>query len=179
MLATLLLAWALSGPTHGSIVHGPSWEDGLPDEARSIQRVRSQTPAITAVIVDSMARSETMRRLVGKINSTDGLVYVDEGRCGHSVRACLVLSLKVAGPHRLLRILVDTHKTNGDLAASIGHELQHAVEVLDDPGITNFYQMFHFFLREGPTGLERFETAAAVKTGWMIDSELHASRSQD
>jgi hypothetical protein len=154
-------------------------EAGVAKVPQSLERVRSETPGIVEVIRAASLRSPTLRRLVETVDATDGLVYVDEGRCGHSVRACLVLSLKVAGPHRLLRILVDSRKAGPDLAASIGHELQHAVEILSEPGIIDGHGMFHFFQRVGPTGHDRFETAAAVKAGMNIEDELHSSRARE
>jgi hypothetical protein len=79
-----------------------------------LARVRSNTPSIAAIIQDAAERSPLFRRLIETIDATDGLVYVDEGKCGHGVSACLVLSVQVAGPHRLLRILVDPHKHKRD-----------------------------------------------------------------
>jgi hypothetical protein len=62
------------------------------------------------------------------------------------VRACLVLSVKVAGPYRLLRILIDTRKAAGDeLMAAIGHELWHAIEALSDPSVTDNPSIYQFF----------------------------------
>ena len=129
-------------------------------------RVRSNDPAFTAVIQQAAERSPLFRRLIATIDATDGLVYVDEGKCGHSVAACLTLSVKVAGPYRLLRILVDLQrrKRDCDLMASIGHELHHAIELLREPNVRDYHAAFSFFEREGPTDREkgRFETAEAV-----------------
>ena len=173
MQGVLLLTLSLSIPTAASAgTPGRESETGLATVAQSIERVRSETAGIVDVIQAAAARSDTLRELIQKIGATDGLVYVDEGRCGHGVRACLVLSLKVAGPHRLLRILVDTRKAGSDLAACIGHELQHALEILGEPGIISSRHMYHFFDRVGQTGLDRFETSAAIKAGLNIEAEL-------
>jgi hypothetical protein len=136
-----------------------------------LHRVRSASPAIAVAIREGTERSATFRRLVDTIESTNGLVYVEEGLCGHSVRACLVLSIKVAGPYRMLRILVDTRKADRELIGSIGHELQHAVEVLSDPSVTDYYKVYSFYQREGPTGSDRFETLAAVRAGLEVLAE--------
>src|SRR5262245_7941285 len=92
-------------------------------------RVRGVSARVVAIIDAAAAQSETFRRLVDQINHTDGMVYVAEGDCGSGVRACLLLTMTLMGPYRLLRILVD-RETDSDLIASIGHELQHALEVL-------------------------------------------------
>ena len=35
---------------------------------------------------------------------------IENGQCGHGLRACLALTVRVAGRHRLLRIPVDLAK---------------------------------------------------------------------
>jgi hypothetical protein len=95
-------------------------------------RVRSASPRVVAVIIEAAAQSKTFRGLVDQIGTTDGIVYVAEGECGHGVHACLLFTITMAGPHRVLWILVDPRKADRDFMASIGHELQHAVEVLSN-----------------------------------------------
>ena len=179
MLDVLVAGWLLWLPVQasGDAARRPL-DAKTAGETHVNQRVRSENPAIAAAIESAAARSETLRRLIEAIDATDGLVYVEEGKCGHSVRACLLLSIKVAGPYRLLRIVVDLRKVGRDLGSSVGHELQHAVEVLSNPHITTNYQMYHFFNRVGPTGQGRFETLAAIETGLIIEHELDSSARQ-
>ena len=174
-MLSLLLIWSLFLDTHPTSETSRN-QPGEPVTAStpSLERVRSDNPVIAAAIRNAPAGSATLRRLLERISVTDGLIYVDEGQCGHSVRACLVLTITVAGPHRVLRILVNTRKAGDHLAEAIGHELQHALEVLSEPAITSSHQVFHFFLRVGPTGSERFETEEAVKVGMNIGAELRA-----
>jgi hypothetical protein len=140
-----------------------------------IPRVRpNDNPAIARLLDEGTTRSATFRRLVETIDATDGLVYVQEGRCGHNVRACLALSVQVAGPNRILRIVVDTRRDHDELIAAIGHELQHAVEVLSDPHVRNDPTIYFFFDRIGPTARERFETRAAIRAGTAVLAELRA-----
>ena len=50
-----------------------------------------------------------------------------------------------------------TKASDAELMASIGHEFQHAVEMLSDPTVTNSHTLFFFYQRlSGDTG--RFET---------------------
>src|SRR5688572_26715975 len=69
-------------------------------------RVRSQDPLIAHLIADALTLSATFRELVTAIDGTNGIVYVESGRCGRGARACLVLDMQVAGPNRILRILI-------------------------------------------------------------------------
>ena len=116
--------------------------------------------------------SATFRGLVEAINASDGIVYVEEGACGHGVRACLA-AVAAAGPNRLLRIKVDVRKADWDLMGSIGHELQHAVEVLAEPSVTSSHEMYFFYSRVGRRGMTgAFETQAAVDVGHIVRGEV-------
>ena len=140
-------------------------------------RIRSDNARITGAISHGTERSGTFRHLVDSVEASDGLVYVIDGECGHSVNACLLLSITTAGQFRVLRIRVALRKTPGcELVEVIGHELQHAVEVLREPRIRNNSQMYHFFGGIGPTGLGRFETAAAINAGLDVAREACRGR---
>ena len=137
-----------------------------------IVRVRAPNADIGAVIRDASEQSTTFHRLLDTIDVTDGLVFVEDGKCGHSVRACLSLSVKVTGPYRLLRVTVDTHTVDCELMASIGHELQHAIEVLSDPHVRDMPSAYSLFERLGPTGSGRFETLSALQVGDLVRGEV-------
>ena len=141
----------------------------------SMPRVRDNgDPSIAALIREATERSATFRRLVETIDATDGIVYVQHGTCRHEVQACLVLTVTVAGPHRILRIVVNTRREQTALMAALGHELQHAVEVLSDPAVTNDRAIYFFYQRVGPTGSERFETTAANRAGLDVFAEVRS-----
>jgi|SRR5215467_14259671 len=139
-----------------------------------ITRVRSPDAAIAAVIRDAPAWSSTLRSLLATIDASDGLVFIEDGPCGHSVHACLALSVKIAGPSRLLRIRVDARRSYCQLSLDIGHELQHAIEILANPGVRDWHTAYSLFQRIGRTGSERFETRAALQVGDQIEDECRA-----
>jgi len=134
-------------------------------------RVRGASPKMVAFINDA-AGSKTFRRLVNRIGSTDGIVYVAEGQCGHGVRACLLLTMTLMGPHRVLRILADPGKDDCDVMGSIGHELQHAVEVLSHYTIRSGSAMTLLYRKEGSNEGGHFETDAARKAGDAVRADL-------
>lgn len=145
------------------------------DNARPIPRVRSTDSTIAALLARGSEWSATLRRVIDLIDATDGLVYVEPGRCGKSVRACLALTMNAAGPNRMLRIVVDPRKPDCNLIASIGHELWHALEVLREPSITSDAALFFFYVREGRESRlveSAWETEEAVKTGDAVHAEL-------
>ena len=71
-------------------------------------------------------------------------------------------------------VLVSMRKAPGcQLIASIGHELQHAVEVLANPKVRSTFEMFLFFDRTAPAGWrDSFETDEAVQAGLRVDREM-------
>jgi hypothetical protein len=68
-------------------------------------RVRSENPFIAAAIASAVERSVTFEQLLASIQGTDGLVYVEEGLCGHGVRACRAIFMDILHfPARALAI---------------------------------------------------------------------------
>jgi hypothetical protein len=141
-------------------------------------RVRSEDRVLAGLIARASFESATFRRLLTTIESTNGIVYVEAGRCSHGgVRACLQMWMKAAGGNRFLRVRVDRQREDSDLdvMASIGHELQHAIEGLSDVTVINGTMLYSFFRRYAPTDNNRFETTAAVTIGNAVRDEIHVS----
>jgi len=102
-------------------------------------------------------------------------LYVAEGECGHGVQACLVSAMTTMGPNRVLRILVDGRRADRDLMGSIGHELQHAVEVLIRRSIRTYSAMILLYKELCDACGPRFETDDAVRAGNAVRDELRKS----
>ena len=151
------------------------------DEVR-IRRVRSEDPTITALIAQASEWSTTFRAFLDMIDRSDGIVYIERGRCRHGGAACMALTVKLAGPNRMLRIVIDQRRADCDLdlMASIGHELWHAIEVLREPSLRSYAQMYHFFSRDGrhtdrAGSFGAWETPSAIKAGFTVLEELYAT----
>jgi hypothetical protein len=134
--------------------------------------VRGSSPAIVEAIDQASQRSPTFNQLVTAVAATNGIVYVHYGECQRNVRACLVLTVTQAGPNRILHIRVDSRRTGHGLMVAIGHELQHALELLSEPTVVNLDTAHNFYQRVAPRRGLSFETQAAVETGLRIDREL-------
>ena len=164
-----VLGWASSAAASESRAAGQAFLMA-PDA-----RVRGVSARVVAMINEAAAQSETFRGLVDRIGTTDGMVYVAEGECGHGVGACLLLTMTAMGPNRVLRILVDHRKVDRDLMGSIGHELQHAVEVLSHRSVRNYSAMILLFKEMCDGCGRRFETDAAIRAGVAVRDELRNS----
>ena len=145
----------------------------LADEPR-ISRVRSEHPRIARLIATAAERSATFRAEIERIESTNGLIYIQEGYCRSRGLACLILKVTLAGPYRVLRVNLDMRRNDCDLMGAIGHELWHAIEALADPDVTTDSRLFFFFHQLGPTERGTFETAAAIRKGHDVFHEACA-----
>jgi hypothetical protein len=141
--------------------------------ASEVPRVRTDHPVLATLIREGISRSTTFRRVVDAIQTTDGVVYIEQGRCGHGVRACLVLSITVAGPHRVLRVVVEDLHPEAEAIAAIAHELYHALEILGQPSIRTMEAIYFSYEQHGSwRGGAFFETDAAVDAGNAVHREL-------
>jgi hypothetical protein len=167
MWTVLILALLLTAPVQDSA----SWPIASP--------VRSSSAQIIALLVDGVRDSATLKRLIDALETSDGIVYVESGRCrrgADKLQACLVNDVVVAGGRRYLRVLVDISKKPDDLVGLIGHELQHAVEVLSDRSVISTASMLAFYQGDGRNGARSYETSAAVDAGLTVAREISASR---
>ena len=167
----------LAVPTAGPTMHGAG-PDVVAQAPSPIPRIRSSDRALAGLIDQATRGSATFSRLITSIQASNGIVYVEPGRCGHGVRACLKMWMQVSGPNRFIRIVIDRSKSDRDVdvMGAIGHELQHAIEVLSEPAVTNGVTMFNFLKRTAPTDRIQFETTAAVETGNAVIDELMDQR---
>ena len=86
MVMMLGTAVAVQGPSFGP---GPDRLRDVPVAAQEpsgsltimVSGVRSSSPQLKALIDDGVARSKTFTDLVRAIEATDGIVFVEEGRC--------------------------------------------------------------------------------------------------
>ena len=143
-------------------------------------RIRSDVSQFRAIVEEGCRRSLTFRRLAEFVDGSDGLVFIEPGRCSVSgVKACLLLTVHEAAGVRYLRINVsmDVHQPDDELIALIGHELQHAREVLEARWVRSTRQAVLLFYPIGRTGSIRgFETDAARHAGDSIARELSSAR---
>lgn len=172
------LGWglvALMAITGNAFAAAAVSESGAISSAKQLDehsRVRTSNPALAALIRDAVEGSATLRRLMGAIDASDGLVYIEAGRCGRGARACLVHRVTVAGPTRILYILIDGVRPDRDLMGAVGHELQHAIEVLSNPTIRTDLAIIRLYLHRGMRVNGVLETQEAMDVGAAVRDEL-------
>lgn len=139
-------------------------------------RVRPHDESLAAVIRAAAERSKTLRSLITKIDGTNGIVYIHPAKCPGHVKACLFQHLQLAGPNRVLHIGVSvTRRGEVDVASSIGHELQHAWEVLQRADVTSSREMLGVWTAGLKYSTEAYETSEAIDVGTDVRRELSAT----
>ncbi len=136
------------------------------------QRIRTSNDILAMMIEDATTHSITFRRLTESIQATNGIVYVELGRCAGSVRSCLPFWMKAAGPNRVLRVIVERLEPRIETIGDIAHELQHALEVLGERNIATGTGMFFFYKSYGSRQGDMFETEKAVLVGHAVLREM-------
>jgi hypothetical protein len=143
--------------------------------------VRPVDESLAAPLRTGVRRSQTLSSLVDRLEQLNGIVYLFPGAVRRPsqdvvLRGGLSNDVKTAGAFRVLRILVQPGR--GDLTiATIGHELRHAVEVLEAPdavdldSVARLYERIGFAVRRGI-----YETTAATTAERQVFDELRQCR---
>lgn len=139
--------------------------------------IRTSSPGLAALIRTGTDVSPTLRRLIESIEASDGIVYIEQGYCGNErIRACLAHRITITGENRMLYVFVDDSRAKVHLLGAIGHELQHALEVLSDPTVRTGPAVERLYRTRGMQVNGAFETYEAMDVGHAVRKELVRAR---
>ena len=143
--------------------------------------VRSTDDRFLNLLRDGVARSPTFRELIGVLNRSDVIVYIEShGRMRTGLSAFLNHRIVTAESHRYLKVVVNRELPRDRLTGVIAHELQHAREVAEAANVRSSADMGALFKRldSGRCVLIRSctETDAAVRLEAAVLDELKAGR---
>lgn len=182
-------------PLSWEIAHDPLPATGEPLPARCLTdenpgdpigaHVRSEAAEIRSLVEEGCSLSATFRQLVSDLARTNGLVYIERGPCPiASLRACLIHLIHSVAGVRYLWIRLSPKDELTDLLPTVAHELQHALEVLQEPWIRSRWDLEQFYrtVNDGAFGsnaagssVRSYETAAAIDTELSVRAELTAA----
>jgi hypothetical protein len=152
------------------------------DAAADIPRLRTTDPRIRALLAEGVARSALLRALVDRLTRGDVVVYL----------RCAVLPARLdgqltfvsaAGGFRYVVVHLAPDRPWHRTIATLGHELQHAVEIVEQPDIVDRAAFARVYTRIGFTrpprqhGGRSFDTLAAILAGEQVRRELARSSS--
>jgi hypothetical protein len=143
----------------------------------SVPRLRPTSDVARDLVVEAMSRSPTIKRLVRDLEASDLFVYVElKYDIGDAPAETAFLVANNAG--RFLRVTVDARFEPRRRIELLGHELRHALEIAQAPGVRDVVGMRQLFNDIGWT-LRRslaFETGAAVDAERQVSRELAGGR---
>jgi hypothetical protein len=151
---------------------------GVPDQAWREARIRPQDPRLADLLRAGIARSATFRAIVNRLEAGTLIVYVSLSPTMRTSLAGKLTWMTKAGGFRYLRATINTEQSAEQMIATLAHELQHALEVSDEPDVIDQRSLLSLYKRIGRpsvSGLnEGWETAAARETGFQVRRELIA-----
>jgi hypothetical protein len=142
-------------------------------------RVRPNDGRTAAILNDGLSRSETLRVLVDEIEQSDVIVYLE---IQWNLRRGLAGSLTwITGTKslRYVRISLSPDLTGDVMVATLGHELQHAVEIARQPSIISSATLASYYATNGlrmAAHWNGWDTVAARQTGDEVRRELGGLR---
>jgi hypothetical protein len=140
-------------------------------------RLRPLDRSLTRAVDAACHRSPTFHALVDRLEAGDVVVYLQYGQLPNGIHGRLTFLSAVAG-YRYVMVEVVRHLDTRRLIAIVGHELQHAVEVLEQAQIVDratfarAYERSGFkrrYFAEGGVGVD---TPAAVLAGRQVWREI-------
>jgi hypothetical protein len=138
--------------------------------------LRPQDDRVSQALRDGAKRSATFKSLVDRIERSQVIVYVAINPQIKSNLSGMLTWMTHAGGFRYVRASISPELSSDQMIATVAHELQHAVEVIEDESVTDEKTLTALYRRIGkPNGAEapsRWETAAAQQTGYQVRREL-------
>ena len=144
-----------------------------------LEHVRSEEPWIRAAIRQGLSRSKTFRGLIAALDESDVIVHVIHAPIGRdrdlSLAAYTLNSVIVRGGYRYVRVVIGRKAGDAYTIGTIAHELQHAIEIANNPDVGRTLSAKELFQRingGGCLGGQCYETLAALNIQDMVTGEL-------
>jgi hypothetical protein len=140
---------------------------------------------VVDALADGIERSATFRALVDRVNASDLIVYVERIADLDERLDGQLIFITTAGGRRYLRVQINARLWGEREVAILAHELEHAVEIADAPGVVDETAMAGFYARSGARRtamagrVQRFETDQAIAAARQVRHELRAAVAAD
>ena len=133
-------------------------------------RLKPAGPDLRRLLVEGHSRSEVFRALVDEIQRSNAVVVIQFGLCANGRFRSCVTSVDGDSRQRHVRVKIKPRPTDDRLIASVAHELQHVVEIVRQPDVTNAETALSLYRRIG-TGRCREGLSEACETEAALSIE--------
>jgi hypothetical protein len=146
----------------------------MPPVVMKSPRVRPMSQTAREIVADAARRSPTITRLLEIIERSDTIVYIDLDFNLRSEGATTLIASNTLC--RFVRVVVGQMLTPHRRIEMLGHELQHAVEIIQAPQVRDASGVRQLFSKIGwlLTDLS-YESPAAIGTERQVRKELISS----
>jgi hypothetical protein len=164
LLVFLLLIAASTALTAQTFTDGPH------------NHIRTTDRRLLRLLRDGVRSSDTFRQLVDRLRRSDVVVYLDCGGGDPSAAGRLTF-ISAVGGYRYVHVRVARLASAAVQIALIGHELRHAVEIADAPGVVDAsslvreYEKIGYLSPRVTPGMS-FDSDAAVEAGYQVLRDL-------
>jgi hypothetical protein len=149
-----------------------------PDQREGGARVRITDSRLAQLLQTGVMRSRTLKALVDRLEAGRVIVYVSLSPLMRANLAGKLTWMTQAGDYRYVRAQISTDLNADQMIATVAHELQHALEVSDDPSVTDQRSLVELYKRIGHQSrvaiVGEWETVAAYEAGLQVRKELVA-----
>jgi hypothetical protein len=161
-----------------------TWPLSVSGEDRDVgTRIMAADPSVRELLREGSVRSETLRALINVIEESRWRVFIQRGPCpARALTSCLLHFTGIFEGEPYLRILITVAGRHRDqVIASLAHEIQHAVEVVQAPEVVDVATLRTMFRRIGVVRVSNslvtvYETRAAEEAGYTVQRELHRTQ---
>jgi hypothetical protein len=139
--------------------------------------IRTTDRRLIRLLHDGMRASDTFRRMVHRIRQSNVIVYLECGGSRHRSADGRLTFVSAVGGARYVHIRVARLAAADVQIALIGHELRHAVEIADAPGVIDGHSLAREYERIGFLNSRQiagtsYDSAAAVEAGYQVLRDL-------
>ena len=136
--------------------------------------IRQTDPILDAMFARGRERSPTFRRLLARLGDSNLIVHVWRNQRPHP-DAAFTQFIVESGGYRFVRITINVAGVSDGAVALLGHELQHAVEIADDPAVRDEASYTGLYRTIGyPSCMRKrcYDTENAVDAGRRVLREM-------
>ena len=150
-----------------------------PATANGGPRLRPYDSRSAALLVEGLRRSSKLRTLVDQLEKGDVIVYVQMQQSLRGRWAGALTWIAGTQEFRYVRVSLSPALRGSTAIATLGHELQHALEVANEPSIIDAQSLNAFYRQHGFSVSQRengWDTEAARLAGEEVRQDLSESR---
>jgi hypothetical protein len=155
-------------------------EDAEPSRAilRS-PRVRPYDGRAAQLLLEGLERSVTLRAIVDRLEQLEVIVYLEMQPALRKKLAGMLTFLTATASSRYVRVSLNPEYPRDTLVATLGHELQHALEVAEAPSVVDAASLQAYYEKHGlstPQHVNGWDSLAARVIGDEVRRELAGVR---